>query len=85
MKQKISEHDRSVIVSAANVAIRTAPEASQREEIRASFAALLIQLKAYRGYNFAEWLDGGHAAWTAAGKPENNDSFIGDKTLTRLY
>ncbi len=85
MKSKLSEHDRAVIVSAANVAIRIAPEPNQREEIRNAFASLLIKLKAYKGYNYAHWLDRGHAEWVAAGKPENNKPFFGDETLTRLY
>ncbi len=80
MKSKLSEHDRTVIVSAANVAIRIAPEPNQREEIRNAFASLLIKLKAYKGYNYAHWLDRGHSEWVAAGKPASETLSKGPNT-----
>lgn len=79
----MNERDR--IIAAANEAIVAAPDASARQAFSTLLTTLLMKAGLYKGFNYAYWLDTGHAAWIAAGKPEDNTSFLGDQSQVRFY
>jgi len=79
----MTERDR--IIAAANEAIAAAPDASARQVLSTLLTTLLTKAGLYKGFNYAYWLDTGHAAWIAAGKPDDNRSFIGDQSQVRFY
>jgi len=78
-------NERERIIKAANEAIAAAPDATARVALPSLLTTLLMKADLYRGFNYVAWADGGHAAWVAAGKPEDNTPFLGDQSLVRFY
>jgi hypothetical protein len=39
----------------------------------------------YAGFNYLGWVDGGCERWIADGKPEDKESYIGDRTRRVYY
>lgn len=68
-----------------NRMIAEAQTAERRTLIKTIGVNLLIAAKSYKGFNYTEWLDSGHAAWIAAGRPEDNTKFFGDTTKVVFY
>lgn len=59
------------------------------KEIRLTLAIVLADILHetgnYKGFNYIEWVEGGHAQWVNDGKPEDNSPYIGDKSLIEYY
>lgn len=67
-----------------NAQIKSAKTESARVELANLLSTILLETGNYSGFNFVEWLDGGHSQWVIDGKPEDNMKYLGDQTL-RIY
>jgi len=71
----------------AKINARLADEATgtvPRMALATLLESVLMDTGNYRGFNYLGWLNGGYAAWEAAGEPEDKVPFIGDETR-RVY
>lgn len=82
---KLSKSARELIVKEANKLIANCPLPEARQNLVNSFTVLLIACGNYKGFNYSEWLDKGHAQWIKDGSPLDNSPYMGDKTLIRFY
>lgn len=83
--KKLSESARQLIVKEVNKLIANCPLPEARQNLINSFSTLLIACDSYKGFNYGEWLDGGHSQWMKDGQPLDNSKYLGDKTLIRFY
>ena len=88
MGRKRSTVDVSLVLEKANAALAgDYGDAGYRAGIASLLETVLHATGNYKGFNHLEWLNGGCAAWHAAGEPgfPEKERFIGDETRRFYY
>lgn len=50
-----------------------------KKELSNFLSYMLHETGNYRGFNYIHWMNGGAAAWRAAGEPEDKSLFLGNE------
>lgn len=67
------------------IANSPAERSAERLELASFLSNILHETGNYHGYNFSQWLNGGHDRWIAAGQPEDKTEFLGDISRVFFY
>ncbi len=58
---------------------------AERDAMASVLTAILHHTDNYRGFNYTEWVQGGHDQWKADGKPNDNTPYLGDQSRKVYY
>ena len=53
------------------------PTQEEKRAICTALEHILMETGNYHGFNYTKWLNGGSKEWVEAGRPVNNQSFLG--------
>ena len=81
---KVSKGSRKLLIAQMNKAIAFHPLPEGRQNLINIYTTMLIELGIYGGFNYSDWLNGGFERWVADGKPQDNNAYLGDKTLIKF-
>jgi hypothetical protein len=85
MARKRTTVDVETIREKANLALAgDYGDAGYRAGIASLLETVLHAANQYKGFNYLGWLNGGVAAWEAAGRPKDTEPFLGDQSR-RVY
>ena len=81
--------DVSRILETAN-AMLAAPDTSYnnadvRKGVARLLEATLHETDTYAGFNYLDWMQGGHDRWVNDGKPADTTPYFGDQTRRHYY
>jgi len=68
-----------------NNEIRHGVTVEARLTLATVLATILHETGNYKGFNYVEWIEGGHSQWLLDGRPEDKSPYIGDESLVVYY